>query len=287
MNRYEYEVAGIKILCEIPFEIKIKKESESFIRVLSENDMPEVDLTMQFCMVNAFPDIEETYHQEGCQYYVETADEWRIYHKSASKEAPYACTIWNRKDRNKVICQYLNGKENYLEFSRNIINHLGLETLMRVNGGLLLHSSLICWKGKGILFTAPSGTGKSTQAGLWEKYESAEILNGDRAALRCLEGNWYAYGLPYAGSSGIYKNENAPVSAIIVLRQAKENKIRKLMPAEAFFYLYSEITIHRWDKEFVEEAWNTIFKLLGTVPIYMLECLPDYGAVELVKELVK
>ena len=286
INRYEYEVAGIKILCEIPFKIKIKEESESFIRVLSEDDMPEADLTMQFCMVNAFPNMEEAYHQEGCQYYVETADEWRIYHKSSPKEPPYACTIWNRNNVKKVICQYLNGKENYLEFSRNIINHLGLETLLRVKNGLLLHASFIRWDGKGILFTAPSGTGKSTQANLWEKHESAEILNGDRAALRDIDGSWYAYGLPYAGSSGIYRNEKAPVHAIIVLRQAKENKIKKLTLTEAFPYIYSEFTVHRWDKEFVEEIWNAVLMLLGNVPVYLLECLPDQGAVELAKKSI-
>lgn len=284
MNRYEYEVAGIRMLCEIPFDITIQEESEAFMRVLSDDEMPEVDLTMQFCMVNAFPEAGESYHSEACQYYVETAREWRVYHRASPSDYPYACTIWDREHPHTVLCQYLSGKEKYLDYSRNIINHLGLETLMRVWRGLLLHASLIRWKGSGILFTAPSGTGKSTQANLWKQYESADILNGDRAALRPVDGTWYAYGLPYAGSSGIYRNESVPVKAIAVLRQAKENRIRALRPQEAVRYLYSEVTTHRWDREFVEEIWEIMLAMLGQIPVYLLECRPDAGAVQLMKD---
>lgn len=284
MNRYEYELAGIRILCEIPYEMKIREESEAFMRELAGQERTEEALTMQFRMVDAFPDRGENYHSEDCQSYVETEEEWRVYHSAYPMDAPYACTRWNRREPEQVVCEYLPGKERYLDYSRNIINHLGLETLLRLKGGLLLHASLIRWQGRGILFTAPSGTGKSTQAELWERYESAEVLNGDRAALRCVDGQWYAYGLPYAGSSGIYKNERAPVAAIVVLRQAKENRLRQLTMAEAVPYLYAEVTIHRWDREFVEEIWESLSVLLQAVPVYLLECRPEKGAVKVLKE---
>ena len=81
-----------------------------------------------------------------------------------------------------------------------------IEQVLNSYNTFLLHSSFIKWKDKAILFTAPSGTGKSTQADLWEKYENAEIINGDRSGIRKMDGKWTAYGLPIAGSSGIYKN---------------------------------------------------------------------------------
>lgn len=286
MNRYEYEIAGIKILCEIPFAIKIKEESEPFIRLLSEKETSKAVLTMQFCMVSVLPAIEETYHQEGCRYYTETADIWKVYFSASPTDVPYACTIWERREKGKIVCQYLRGKERYLEYSRNIVEHLGLEMLLRLNGGILLHTSLVRWKNQGILFTAPSGTGKSTQADLWKNYEFAEILNGDRAAIRFVNGKWLAYGLPYAGSSGIYKNENVEIAAIIVLHQANENRIRKLAPQEAIVHLYPETMIHRWDKEFIEDSFEKIMSLIETIPVYFLECLPDEGAVALVRNKI-
>ncbi|MEE1312349.1 MAG: hypothetical protein UHS41_01185, partial [Lachnospiraceae bacterium] len=151
---------------------------------------------------------------------------------------------------------------------------------------LLLHSSFIRWNSQGLLFSAPSGTGKSTQADLWVKYEGAEIINGDRAGLRKLDKGWTAYGLPYAGSSGVYRNESAPVKSIIVLRQAKENRIRPLGPAEAVRYLYPEITVHQWDSDFVKQVMDLLTDLVLNIPIYLLECLPDQGAVDLVKRTI-
>ena len=59
-------------------------------------------------------------------------------------------------------------------------------------------ASFIRWQGRGILFSAPSGTGKSTQANLWVQHQGAEVINGDRAALRQVGGRWQAFGLPYA-----------------------------------------------------------------------------------------
>ena len=56
--------------------------------------------------------------------------------------------------------------------------------------------------------------GKSTQADLWNKYEGCEIINGDRSAITKKDGVWNAYGLPFAGSSRIYKNVKNPIKCV-------------------------------------------------------------------------
>ena len=99
------------------------------------------------------------------------------------------------------------------------------------HGRLVLHSSSILVNGKVILFAAPSGTGKSTQAALWEKYRCAEVLNGDKNCVSFDEnsGTAIAHGLPFCGTSGglptIFPVRS---SAIVLLKQAPENKIRRL-----------------------------------------------------------
>ena len=142
------------------------------------------------------------------------------------------------------------------------------------------------YKNKAILFSAPSGTGKSTQADLWEKYENAEIINGDRSGIRKMDGKWTAYGLPIAGSSGIYKNKKAEISHIIVLKQGKENKLTKLSQREAFIKLYSETLVHTWDKKFQENIINMITDVVQNVQIYQYECLPDKSAVDFLKNQI-
>ncbi|MDD7389389.1 MAG: hypothetical protein PUG60_06985 [Lachnospiraceae bacterium] len=229
---------------------------------------------------------DEKGHWSLCRYYVEKNKEMKTYYCPTPQDPPYACTVCSESEPKIITCFYRKSKESYLNYSHNICDILSLETLLLHYNGFILHSSFIRWQQQGILFSAPSGTGKSTQADLWVEYEGAEIINGDRAGLRLIDGVWQAYGLPYAGSSHIYRNENAPVAAVVVLRQAKENRIRRLRAAEAIRFLYPEVTAHHWDREFVDRILNLLMELTAAVPVYLLECLPDRGAVELVKDTI-
>lgn len=250
------------------------------------NKTERSDMELLFSMADRTLFLPSGGYWKSDRYYVEKLEERRIYYCPTHKEAPYACTRWNTDVPKTIFCQYVKGKESYLNYSHNLCDIMGLETLLLNHAGLLLHSSFIRWNSQGLLFSAPSGTGKSTQADLWVKYEGAEIINGDRAGLRKLDKGWTAYGLPYAGSSGVYRNESAPVKSIIVLRQAKENRIRPLGPAEAVRYLYPEITVHQWDSDFVKQVMDLLTDLVLNIPIYLLECLPDQGAVDLVKRTI-
>ena len=149
---------------------------------------------------------------------------------------------------------------------------------------MLLHASLIEYKGIALAFTGPSGVGKSTQADLWHRCAGAQILNGDRAALRKEIHGWQAYGSPYAGSSGIYINRSAPLKALIVLRQGKENKLQPLGYTQALRCLYQELTVHHWERNFVAAATDLCLDLLENIPVYRLECRPEDSAVQLLKE---
>ena len=178
------------------------------------------------------------------------------------------------------------GREEDFKYSKNVLEGITIEKILNKFNAFILHSSFIKWQDKAIIFSAPSGTGKSTQADLWAKYENAEIINGDRSGIRKIDNKWTAYGLPIAGSSGIYKNKKAEISHIIVLRQGKENKLTKLSPREAFIKLYSETLVHTWDKEFQENIVNMITDVVQSVPIYQYECLPDKSEVDFLKEQI-
>lgn len=282
--QYLYQIAELYVLCDIPFFVHICKESEDFI--FSEKDVAYYDLTVLFQPVDELEMPEKDGVWDIDRYHVKKGIIREVYYSPAPRYTPYACVTWSNGKRNVIQCKYVRGKEYYLNYSRNLCDIIALDNLLLSYNGFLLHSSLIRWQDQGILFSAPSGTGKSTQADLWVKYQDAEIINGDRAGLRKTEHGWMAYGLPYAGSSGIYRNEGASVKSVIVLRQAKENRIRRLEYMEAIRYLYPEITIHRWDSDFVSQVLNLLIELLSEVPVYLLECLPDQGAVQLVKETI-
>ncbi|MGN0773653.1 MAG: hypothetical protein ACI4MP_07665 [Candidatus Ventricola sp.] len=140
--------------------------------------------------------------------------------------------------------------------------------------------------GKALIFSAPSGTGKSTQADLWEKYAGGEVINGDRTLLRKKDGVWHAYGCPMCGTSGIHKQGNEPIRAIVMLSQGTENEVRRLSAGEAFQRIYPEITVPRWNRELVLRAMELLDDVLARVPIYALSCTPDARAVEALREAI-
>ena len=168
----------------------------------------------------------------------------------------------------------------------NIQRSLSLETQILDFDGIFMHASLISVGGKGIIFSAPSGVGKSTQAALWEKHRGARVLNGDRAAVRYIDGRWIAYGSPWAGSSGIYVNDSVELTAIVFLGQAKENMIRPLGGVEAFNAMMRGGIFPYWSKDKMALACSISERLLSQVKVYELRCRPDESAVEALEKLI-
>ena len=150
----------------------------------------------------------------------------------------------------------------------------------------LLHGSVVELDGQGVVFTGYSGVGKTTQAQLWEKYLHADIINGDKLFLRCSEGQTYAYGAPWKGSSPYCLNRKVPVKAVVALRQAKENSIQKLDSLACMEYFMPHLFLPHWDQACLNRALDTFDQILGSVPVYLLKCRPDEDAVLLTKEQI-
>lgn len=145
------------------------------------------------------------------------------------------------------------------------------------------HCSYILYHGKAILFTGPSGIGKTTQAELWRDYEDGLIVNGDAALIRKVDGVWTAFGTPIHGSSPYCENRQAPIVALIRLDQGEENVLKPVGGYEALTTCLPEFYHPKLDPETEEIFWHTIDEFFSEIPVYHLTCRPDREAVELVK----
>ena len=123
-------------------------------------------------------------------------------------------------------------------------------------GFLHLHSSFVLYQDKALLFTGPSGIGKTTQAELWRDYQGALIVNGDAALLRRMEDGWWAFGTPVHGSSPYCENEQAPIVALVMLKQGKENKLAKLDSFSAVTSCLPEFYPPRWTRRLRKFSGN-------------------------------
>lgn len=163
----------------------------------------------------------------------------------------------------------------------------GLHKALLQRGAAVLHASYIDWKGQAVLFTAPSGTGKSTQANLWKEFAGAEIVNGDRALVRQWKACWYAFGYPCCGSSKICLNRTLPLRAIVVLRQGEENRIEQLTALQKIRALAAATEVYPWDGLEINRALDIATQLAENVPVLKLICRPDEDAVKTLKKYLE
>ncbi len=144
---------------------------------------------------------------------------------------------------------------------------------------LVFHAAYVVWRGGAMLFVAPSGTGKSTQAALWERCRGAESINGDKAAVR-LGGAPMAYGMPFCGTSGICRNETLPLRCVVLLAQGPENRVCRLSAVEALPQLSGNLFADTLIHEEWQLARRLLLDLAAAVPVYRLCCTPDERAVD-------
>lgn len=163
--------------------------------------------------------------------------------------------------------------------AKAVLTAMSVEHLLAQEGSFIFHSSYVEWEGGAILFTAPSGTGKSTQAELWRSLRGAEVINGDRAAVRLENGQVLADGVPFSGSSPYCKNRSLPLKAIVYLAQAPVTTISRLQGVRAFARIWEGVSVNVWDKEDVAKVSRTVEALVQQVPVYYLPCTPDETAV--------
>lgn len=176
------------------------------------------------------------------------------------------------------VAEYLSFHFIGIMFRNNIIN----------NNGLVVHASAIKYRNKGVIFSAPSGTGKSTHAKLWEDYSggSATVLNDDSPAIKLISGVPYVFGTPWSGSSDKFINAASPIAAIVILEQADINSIMPLSIQQSMLRLMPRCLLPYYNREMMHVALNFLDRIIKEVPVYILKCRPDYHSVEKVMEYV-
>ena len=137
----------------------------------------------------------------------------------------------------------------------------------------VFHGAAVSANGKGYIFTAPSGTGKSTHISLWMKLfgDKVSVINGDKPIVRILEDRAVVYSCPWAGKEGWKNNISASLGGICLLRRGKENKIIKISPSEYFDELMRQVYIPK-NSEAMLKTLELVDALAKIVPFYLLEC---------------
>ncbi len=184
----------------------------------------------------------------------------------------------------------LNVKEDFIRQKKEEMPHLSLDdheymwtgeafyNELLKHDGMMLHSSCVEKDGYAYLFSAKSGTGKSTHTHLWLKnLEGTRIINDDKPALVLENGKWYACGTPFSGKTDENVDVKVPIRALVFLHRSEKNKVKRMPTVQAIGMLLSQ-TIRPNSKELAEKMLELADKLLTEVPVFSLGCNMDDDA---------
>ena len=160
--------------------------------------------------------------------------------------------------------------------------------LYRKYNGLMIHASAIAMDGEGYLFSANSGTGKSTHAEQWYKTFGARVqtVNDDKPAVRLMPTGWTVYGTPWSGKTELNENIGVPLRSIAILHRSKENKIASMAVTESITNLLEQ-TIRPKSKQGADVFFELLSQLIEKVPVYDLGCDISEEAARVAYETMK
>lgn len=284
-HNYSVRIADIvlRFISDIP--LVITDEIQPHLVYSACDQMPHVDILIRWCRYS-LPEEVSVYGQDLLiRYYQSDEHAYAVSRKQALGDC--AVCVY-RKDFSEVIL-YINERKypGMIRRISKVLQLLPMRQLLTYFRTLMLHSSRILIDGKALLFSAPSGTGKTTQAKLWKKYEGAEILSNDRTLLKEQDGIIFTDSYPVDGDEPIERSVRSPLGAIVILRQSDENTIFRLSNFKAIKYLMEETIADAWNMKQLNEIKMLWLDLLERISVYMLECRPDQEAVNLLNDRLK
>ncbi len=159
---------------------------------------------------------------------------------------------------------------------RNICNEI-----LKYNA-IFIHSAAISVDERAYLFSANSGTGKTTHMNLWlDKFgERAFVINGDKPIIRMVNDTLYVYGTPWCGKEGLNRNVRIPMGAMYILERSPDNRIRRAENKEALMAVISQTT-HPKNKDLLNLMFTNIGTVIEHTPVFVLGCNMEKEACEI------
>ena len=152
----------------------------------------------------------------------------------------------------------------------------------------LMHGSCLAVDGKSYLFTAKSGTGKSTHARLYREVmgDRVVMVNDDKPLIRFVDGVPHAFGSPWDGKHRLSSNIAVPLQAICILERGEQNRIERIGEAEAYAKLVQQI-YRPLDGAAMAKTLALIDRVCSTASLWRLECNMDPDAARVSYEAMK
>jgi hypothetical protein len=223
-------------------------------------------ISIQLAGLNIQIDNHYPYTEQLCRDYIIDSNSTDI-SIHVSKEQIQAEQAWYREAYSPGYCESICI---YREICKRILPF----------HAFLIHAAVVEMEGVAFAFTAKSGTGKSTHAGLWLKqFEGqARIINGDKPICRFHDdGELYIYGTPWCGKEGLQTNTSAPLKAIAFIERANKNQIHRISGNEVISRIFHQLLMPK-DSGNMDAMLTLLDRMIERVPFFLLKCNPNQDA---------
>ena len=201
-----------------------------------------------------------SYTQNLCKEFIATEGDCDIIAKTNPVEINAESAEYTENSFSKGYCE-------------SVCLYRSIAEQMPNRDGFVFHGAAVDIDGKGVIFTAPSGTGKTTHISLLMKNypESVKIINGDKPILRKTDGEWKVFSTPWAGKEGWKNNTSSPLFAIIILERGADNHIDEISGANCFEKIMGQIYIpHNGEARL--RTFDLLDEMSKKVKFYRLTC---------------
>lgn len=139
-------------------------------------------------------------------------------------------------------------------------------------GRFFLHASAVVYEGEAYLFSAPSGTGKSTHTALWrKKFPGSYILNDDKPVIWPEKEQITVWGTPFSGKTDLQVNRGVPLKGICFLHQGNEDQIQEITEDRALALLLDN-TYRPGDNVRMNLLLDMMEQVVSQIHIYEMIC---------------
>lgn len=179
----------------------------------------------------------------------------------------------------EIQIAHKNTTGNFIDPFFHPLGILILQYIVHYYGGFVIHASTISYKNKGYLFSAVSGTGKSTMAGLWQKC-GAKIINDDRLIILPNKENYIAYNTPMPHYQD--KSKSVKLHKLFLINQSPDNYLKKLAILKGALGLMGNCMQFQYNENQVQSRLDALISLSEKCGIYECGFKPNTDIIELI-----
>ena len=280
MNYKYYLIGGLRLLVASEFPI----DDADFFPLFRTDDTLDPDFTV-YVRHGGLPALQASEAYDPKHHYRALTDNGECYYTFFTdtiqkKSLPYACAV--RQGSN--ITLHVDYEPPF--WDTMIFDAINAADLFLERSAAIVHAACVEANGEAILFAGPKQQGKSTQARLWASERGAEIINGDRILIRETDGGFFAFGVPFCGSSRICQNRKLPIRAVIFPEKGVENAVSQLPAIDAFKQIIGCITYSEDDPSAQNRAVSFAEQIATKIPCLRLICTPNPAAVQILEKML-